>query len=138
MRCGTLPLGYISKKNLHSERAASAPCVLSALAVRAFFAYHVLRRVHPDGTFSFPQRPAGLSRRIPSHNRPPPYLFVSGVWRTPTKLSALDAALVTLPLPAAWIRPLASLNASFVVCPPQPFYRHVYRSMENSLVVTIH
>ena len=54
----------ISKNNFHfgritpvSGRAASAPCILCALAVRAFFAYHVLRLVHPDGPFSSPKHP---------------------------------------------------------------------------------
>jgi len=63
----------ISKINSHSRRltcasgrAASAPCVLCALAVRAFFGYHVLSLVHPDGPFSFPKRPVCLSPPIPS------------------------------------------------------------------------
>jgi len=134
----------ISKNNFHSggitppsRQAASAPCVVCALAVLTFFAYHVLRLVHPDGPFSFPKRPAYLLRPILSHHRPSPYLFVSGVRPTPTKLSVLGAALATPPLPEAWICPLASYNASVVVCPPPPFYRHSYPSMENRLVVTI-
>ena len=86
----------ISSKNFHSglitlasERAATAACVLCALAVLAFFTYHVLRLVHPESPFSFPKHPACLSRPIPSHHGAPPSLFVSGVWRTPTKLSVV-------------------------------------------------
>ena len=120
-----------------SEQAASAPCVLWALAVQAFFGYHVLGLVYPESPFSFLNRPVCLSRPIPSHHYPPAYLFVFGVRRTPTKLSALGAALATPPLLVAGIRPLASQNTSFVVCTPPPFYRHVYYSMNNSLVVTI-
>jgi len=137
--------GCISKNNFHSGRktptsgrAASALCILCALAIRVFFAYHVLRLVHPDGPFSFPMRPARLSRPIPFHHRPPSCYFVSGVRRTLTKLSALGAPLSTPPLRVAWIRLLASQNASFVVSPPLPFYKQAYCSMENSLVVTIH
>jgi len=137
-------LALISKNNFHSgcitpasRGDGSAPCVRCALALRAFFAYHVFRLEHPDGPFSFPKRPVCLSRPILSHHGPQPYLFVSGVRRTPIKLSALGAAVATPPLPAAWIRPLASQNASFAVCPPPPFYRHTYRTMEKSLVVTI-
>jgi len=119
---------YSSKKNFHSRgitpasgRAASAPCVLCALAVRVFFAYHCLHLVHPDVPFSFPKHPAPWSRPIASHLRPPPYLLVTGVRCNPTKLSALGAAFATPPLPVAWIRPLASQNACFVVCPHRHF-----------------
>ena len=121
----------ISKNNFHSGgimpasgRAASALCVLCALAVQAFLTYHVLRLVHPAGALSFPKRPSRCSRPILSHHHPLQYLFASGVRRTSTKLSALGAALATPPLPAVWIRPVASQNASFVVSPPPPFYRH--------------
>jgi len=115
----------ISKDNFHSGGitpgsglVASTICVLCAQAIPVFFAYHVLRLVHPDGPFSFPKHPACLSQPILSHHPPPPPLSVSGVRRTPTKLSTLGAALATPPLPTAWIRPLASQNTLFVVCPP--------------------
>jgi len=101
-----------------SGQDASHPWVLCTVAVLAFFAYHVFLLVPPEGPFSTPKGHVCWSRHIPSHHRLPPYPCVSGVRRTATKLSTLGADLATPPLPAAWICPLASQKASFVVCPP--------------------
>ena len=144
VRCIVVLSSSISKNNFHSGRitpasrqATSAPCVLCALAVWAFFAYHVLCLMHPSGPFSFPKRQARLSRPILSHHCTSSYLFVPGVPCTPTKLSTLGTALAPRPPLEAWICQLASQNASFVVCPTPPFNWHEYCSMKNSLVVTI-
>ena len=88
--------------------------------------------------FLLPQAP---SVPVAAHSIPPPSATLPFRLRRPAylyQIVRIGCALATFPLPVACIRPLASQNASVLVCPPPAGYWHAYRTMENSLLVTIH